>query len=276
MNLQSKPKMVKFMKFNTKSKTIIIRCIITLVFITVFLHSIQNPVSLIEGNSPERDYWPTNGWQDISFEDADVNQSRIEGMYQYAREQHYYLDSFLLVKNGYLVTARYVSDPANRQRHTYSCTKSFTSTLIGKAIEEGYIESVNQKILDFFPNITLPNIEEKENITIHHLLTMTSGMEWNEVDMPYNASNDHIIMENQDNWVEYVLSKPMINEPGTTFYYSGGNSHLLSAIIQSATGITALEYADEYIFKPLGITNYRWDIDPQGNPCGGGISVYDT
>jgi len=175
------------------------------------------------------------------------------------------------VKNGYLVVEEYLSYYSAGTLHpVYSVTKSFISTLIGIAIEEGYIESVNQKILDFFVNVTVPNIELKENITLSHLLTMTSGISWRESDISYfSPENSFSQMTGSANWVDFVLSRTMVEEPGTIFNYNSGGSHLLSAIIEKATNKSTFVYANEHIFGPLGFSDAFWSQDPQGIYFGG-------
>lgn len=159
-----------------------------------------------------------------------------------------------------------------------SCTKSIISALIGIAIDEGLILGVNQPISDFFPELKRDDINErderKKDITIYHLLTMSSGISWPEFN---NWSFISELMQS-DNWVEFILNRPMESIPGENFNYSSGGSHLLSAIISKATGMNAYEYATKRLFGPLGIKDITWMSDPQDNSNGGfGIemSAYD-
>ncbi|MHA1346939.1 MAG: serine hydrolase domain-containing protein [Candidatus Heimdallarchaeaceae archaeon] len=254
-------------KLNNKKK------ILTALLIFIFLISLSSKSNYVRGNSIVRDYWPTYGWQTKTLEEVDMNDSRIDVMFDYIDYHRYDVDSFLVVKDGYLVVEEYPrEDTAETLHNVHSVGKSFTSTLIGIAIDEGYIDSVDQKILDFLYNSSIPNIDLKENITIYHLLTMTSGISWNEMDVSYeNPSNNNTQMKASSNWVEYVLSSRMDFDPGTTWYYCGGSAHLLSAIIEEATGNSTLEYAYEHIFGPLGFTDISWFQDPQGIVYGGGM-----
>ncbi len=244
------------------------KTVFALVICIFLLHSSYNYNA--SSISIERDYWPTNSWQDATFSEVDLNQQTIESMLEYIATNDFDIDSILLVKNGYLVVEEYPRYYTSNTMHiVYSVTKSFMSTLIGIAIEEGYIDSVNQRIMDFFQNVTVPNIESKENITIAHLLTMTSGIEWEE-DISYLLpENSFRQMKESDNWIEFILSREMANEPGTAFKYNSGASHLLSAIIENATGDTSLQYLKDHIFDPLGISRYFWEQDPQGLYFGG-------
>ncbi len=229
----------------------------------------SNQIGLTE-SSLERDYWPTESWQSASFEEVEMNEERIVEMFEYIDENNYAIDSVLIVKDGYMVVEEYLSYYSSETLHpVYSVTKSFTSTLIGRAIEEGYIESVDQKILEFLGHVDVPNIENKENITIEHLLTMTSGIAWNEEISYYDPENTFRQLYDSSNWVEFVLNQPMEDEPGDTWKYNSGGSHLLSAIIENATGISTRDYAENQIFSKLGFSDYFWEEDPQGICFGG-------
>jgi CubicO group peptidase (beta-lactamase class C family) len=175
------------------------------------------------------------------------------------------IDSLLIIKNGYLIYETYPSQifDEHDKHHLFSVTKSFTSTLIGIAIDKGYIEGIDNYLLDFFPNRTIENIDpRKQNIKIEHLLRMTSGFEWSDNDNfnPMWASSDS---------VQYILERPMSYSPGTIWNYNTGASHLLSAILNQVTPNGTLLFAEEFLFTPLGITDYTWSVDLQGNPNGG-------
>jgi len=139
---------------------------------------------------------------------------------------------------------------------------SIISVLIGIAIDEGLIESVDVSISEFFPDIS----EDKASITIEHLLTMRTGIEWLE-DPPRLDSVEGMFAS--ENWVEFVLNQEQHVRPGGLWRYNFGVPHLLSAIIQEASGMTASEFATDRIFNPLGITSAEWHSDPQGVTMGG-------
>ncbi|SFS57356.1 serine hydrolase [Paenibacillus sp. 453mf] len=136
-----------------------------------------------------------------------------------------------------------------------SVTKSITSALCGIAMEQGYIENEDVSIAHYFEDID----DSKKNITIKHLLTMSSGLKWpgNEAMIP------------SKNWVEFVLEQPVESEPGKHMKYSCGNSHLLSAILQKATQMNTVDYAKKNLFVPLGIEDFNWYQDAQGIAIGG-------
>jgi len=139
-----------------------------------------------------------------------------------------------------------------------SISKSVVSACIGIAIQQGKIKSVDQKIFDFFPECAKQDTGLKSMLTIKHLLTMSSGFVWNE-DVPYdNPENSEIRMIRSPNPVEYVLSQPMAFPPGKVWKYNGGTTQLLAAIIEKTTGKKIDQFANEYLFQPLGITSFEW------------------
>jgi CubicO group peptidase (beta-lactamase class C family) len=156
-----------------------------------------------------------------------------------------------------------------------SVTKSVTSTCIGIAVDLGFIKSVSQSIFDFLPEYQHFKKDGKDKITIKHLLTMTSGLDWNEWALPYsNMKNDVIQMVISDDPVEYYLNKPLIDEPGTSFKYSGGCNILLGKILENATKMNIDDFAGKYLFGPLGIDLYYWSKYESGAiDAAGGLRI---
>ncbi|MFX1266241.1 MAG: serine hydrolase domain-containing protein, partial [Promethearchaeota archaeon] len=196
--------------------------------------------------------------------------------FEYVASAGYNIDSVLIVHNGYLVVEEYL-DPAYNEttwHEIYSCTKSVISALVGVAIEEGLLTGVDQKVFSFFPNRTFANPDpRKDNITIEHLLTMTSGLEWHELDISYsNPSNDFGLMYNSADWIQYVLDRPMDDDPGEVWNYNSGTTHVLSAILQNATGSSPEEYFEwisTRLGEPIGTGDVEWETDPEGILFGG-------
>lgn len=148
-----------------------------------------------------------------------------------------------------------------------SVTKSVISILIGIAIDKGFLKGVTQPISDFFPDMK----EEKKGITIEHLLTMSPGLDWPEFS---TWGGRAMPMMNNKDWVKFILERKMIEKPGENMYYNSGASHLLSAILQMATGQKVTEFAEKYLFHPLGIKEYDWYSDSKGIVIGGfGLSL---
>ncbi|NOY37231.1 MAG: serine hydrolase [Chlorobi bacterium] len=140
-----------------------------------------------------------------------------------------------------------------------SVTKSITSACIGIAIDHGFIESVHQSVFDYLPEHQQFNTDGKDKITIEHLLTMTSGLEWDEWGAPLTSrDNDILNTWFQEDPVTYVLEKPLINEPGTSFTYNGGGMIVLGEVIKNATKMNIAGFSEKYLFEPLGIDPYDW------------------
>lgn len=158
-----------------------------------------------------------------------------------------------------------------------SVSKSIVSLCIGIAIEKGFIKSVNQSVFDYLPGHQSFKKEGKEKITIEHLLTMTSGLEWEEWKTSLsNEKNDIVgIWFQEKDPLTYILEKPLIKEPGTTFNYSGGNTILLGEIIRDATKMDLEKFANEYLFKPLGIDSTDWSLRYKNGviEAGGGLEI---
>jgi len=146
-----------------------------------------------------------------------------------------------------------------------SVTKTITSVIIGVATARKEFPDLSTPVLSFFDTTVIKNIDDrKRRMTIRHLLTMTSGFEWNENLHYSDPRNDCSRMEASFDWIEYVMNKPMAIEPGQSFNYNSGSSELLSYIFRKATGKDIEEYAANYLFSPLGIDHYFWKRIPVG------------
>jgi CubicO group peptidase (beta-lactamase class C family) len=146
-----------------------------------------------------------------------------------------------------------------------SVTKTITSIIIGVATTRHEFPDLSTTVLSFFDTSEVKNIDgRKRKLTIRHLLTMTSGIEWNE-NLPYSdPKNDCSVMEASFDWIQYVIDKPMAFEPGQAFNYNSGSSELLAYIFRKATGKDIEEYAAQHLFAPLGIDQYYWKRIPTG------------
>lgn len=206
----------------------------------------------------EQDYWPTEGWRTATPEDQGMRSAQLAAIFDYIAEEEIEIHSILIVRNGYLVLEAYGHGyDAAHQHILYSVTKSVASAMIGIAIEEGYIENVEQPILEFFPDRTFENTDDaKRAISIEDVLTMRAGIDWRLM-LRYQMSTE-------PDWTQFVLDRPMIAEPGTEFLYNDGTAFALSAVLQYATGVTTIDFADKHLFQPLGITDFTWETSTQG------------
>ncbi|MBN1252387.1 MAG: serine hydrolase [Bacteroidales bacterium] len=184
------------------------------------------------------------------------------------------IHSLLVIVNNKLVIEQYYNGWEKDQLHFLaSNTKSFNSLLIGVAIEKGYIKNVDQKMLDFFPEFqNLKRDTLKSKITIKDLLTMTSGFKWDEQSLPLIDSNNMgRKMDLTDDWLKSAIMLPMETIPGTKYVYSGPNNIILSEIIKRETGQNIADFAEKYLFEPLGINKYNW-LEKNGvYDSGGGL-----
>ena len=182
--------------------------------------------------------------------------------------------SLLILRNDYIVFEEYFNNSsADTAVPIFSCTKSFTSTIVGNAIDAGLIKGVDQKVTDFFPNTEIPeNLAYKKDMTIEHLLSMTAG--YNNDEMVWDYVYDVGDEKAPDALAEYLFLHPTAIKPGAGYSYNEAGPLLLSHIFFKATGKTLYQYGKEKIFDPLGITSIDWGTDASGaNTGGSGINI---
>ena len=223
----------------------------------------------------------TINWQSVESDNVNMDIKKLSELEQTIISEYSNINGIVIVRNGFLAYEKYFNgNGPDDTHHVASVTKSVLSALVGIAIDKGYIKSVEQKVLDFFPDYILD--AKKHDITLRHLLTMT---------VPYPFEDCHepldILCQQQD-WVQYTLD--IMGEKGRvgTFKYSTAGAHLLSAILTRSTGKSARAFANEHLFSPLGmkeIPDYRmdahgfddlfgekvkgWVHDPNGHSTGG-------
>jgi CubicO group peptidase (beta-lactamase class C family) len=215
-------------------------------------------------------YWPTDGWRSSTPEEQGMDSQILGDMLAGLIDRGFRIDSISVIRNGYLVLDVAVHPYQNSKLHiVHSCTKSVVSALIGIAIGQGYLSGVEQPLLEIFEDREVANLDSrKQSITLEDLLTMSSGLDCKDSYL-YRWRGLEEMWVSGD-WVQYVLDLPMADDPGTRFEYCNGGSFLLSAIVQETTGMTALEYAEENLFGPLGITDVDWPSNPDGISIGWG------
>jgi CubicO group peptidase (beta-lactamase class C family) len=206
------------------------------------------------------DYWPDDSWRVSTLKEQDMNVQRIESL-ESRIEDRSGVYSLLIIRNGYLVYENYRGGKnKDSLMHIFSCTKSFTSALIGIAVREGYIESIDDPILSYFPNWTIENLDaRKESLTIRHFLTMTTGLDWNERNISYNSPDNMVNrMLASTNPAKFALDLRMVMDPGEVHVYSTGASQVLAALIREVTGMRPSSFAQEYLFGPLSFSDTDW------------------
>ncbi len=198
------------------------------------------PAAGYEWPKQDRDYWPTTSWRSAPPERHGLDPNRLAMANDVAEEDPFFR-SLLVVRNGYLVFENYFHGGARDQKtEVWSVTKSFTSALVGIAIDEGYIPWTGALMVDLLPEY--PAFGE---ITLEDVLTHETGLAWDE------GSQESWIQS--PDWVAEALDRGFVNEPGQVLLYSSANSHFLSAAIKETTGENPGTFAEHHLFVPLGI-----------------------
>ena len=210
---------------------------------------------------PGSDVPTTISWQPAAAADWPVSTATAEGINSSLLDQAYQagrnesgLYAVLVVKRGLLVGEAYYNDKkVSDLLHLRSVTKTLVSTLIGIAIAERKIQSVDQPISDFLRADYGSLLNNKTDVTIRHLLTMSSGISWDESQL-----SGYTDWESSSDPTRYVLERALLTTPGLQFNYNSGASHLLSVILTKATGMSTESYARAKLFTPLSIVSWNW------------------
>ena len=218
--------------------------ILIFLFLSIPLFAQKN-LSLPRSSSPEMEGVSSEGIS--NFIDA-VGKSKHE------------LHSFMILRHGKVVSEGWWNPYRNDLKHTlYSCSKSFTATAVGFAVNEGKL-SVNDKVISFFPEDLPSQISPYlAELKIKDLLSMSVGHE----------KEPSTIIATSDNWVKEFLNTPIKFQPGTKFLYNSPATYMLSAIVQKVTGQKVIDYLKPRLFDPLSISGIDWEVDPKGINTGG-------
>jgi CubicO group peptidase (beta-lactamase class C family) len=205
--------------------------------------------------------WPTAGWRTGAPEEQGIDSAKLAEGLLAIRQRGMNLHSLLVVRNGVMVLDAYFYPYDGKTVHEQaSVTKSIMTTLIAIAADQGKLK-LDDPMLSFFPDRTVANRDAaKARITVRHLASMSSGLDCT------SANDEQTLdeMERSQDFVQFTLDRKMRSEPGTQFVYCSPGMHLLSAILQKAAGMTALEFARQNLFQPLGIQDVIWPTDAQG------------
>lgn len=219
-----------------------------------------------------------DGWQTASLADVGMDTEQMAAfMNALAEYPDHWVHSVLVVKDGKLVFEEYFpgadldlsnlgDGPALASRDfdretlhaVASDSKSVTSILLGIAIDEGLVKGTEETMFSYFPDYAHLSDATKGQITLAHMLAMTSGLPWTEAYAYDDPRNDLAAMVFSDDPVAYALDRPAVAAPGATFIYDSGTANLLGEIIRRASGMTLADYAEQRLFAPLGIDAYEW------------------
>jgi len=220
-----------------------------------------------------------DGWATADLSEVGVDSEKISDLIREILNKNFkHIDSVLLVKDGKLILEEYFNKYGRDDLHElHSVSKSITSILVGIAIDERMIPNVDTKVYAFFPEYKGTQwVDQKYDISLKHVLIMSAGIDWDEWTRPLNDPRNDIIglIVHSDNWIKYVLNKGVVEPPGMRWNYSGGLTILLGGIIKNTSGLYADEFAEKYLFGPLGIVNYTWHRHPDGTiNTQGGLSL---
>ncbi len=197
-----------------------------------------------------------DGWDTSSLQESHIDTLLITQLVSKIQSNNFKnIDALLIIKDGQLVLDEYFNGYNRDKKHKlWSCTKSFSSALVGIAIEQGKIKSEKDRIIDYLGNYANQANENIKAISIEDVLNMGTGLEW-KGDLTASGRE----LPYAKDMVAYTLNLPQEFEPGTKFQYSSANSMLLAPIIYNATGKHADEFARVTLFKELGIENYDWN-----------------
>lgn len=228
---------------------------------TLSINTGQKPVPTLHLEE-EIQSWPTS-----SPEEQGMDSARLASLLKVLRNDERNIHSLLIARHGVLVLEVYFPPFQHEALHNlYSCTKSVTSAAVGLALRDNLLETINTPASEYFPDLSLDD-ENKRAITLRHLLTMSSGLEWSE---PLRSGlSDIWSLTDNDSPEEYFFSRPQAATPGNVFNYNTGGSHLLSMIVGRSSGGLAADYVERELFAPLGISSYVWLKDTPGNTLGG-------
>ena len=213
--------------------------------------------------------WPTEDFTLGTPESQGIRAGQLDFRLNLSKKT---TDSFAVLRRGELVYEKYYGDmDCDTPHYLASVTKAFISVLTGIAVKEGYIQSADQKVLDFYPEAQIaPGDEAKRDMTVEHLLTMTCGLE----DTWYGDGDDPTAWWNAADSGLSVIEQPLEAKPGDIYRYSGACYQLLGGVIARATGKSVQDYAQEVLFAPMGITTAQWDCAEDGSPfAAGGLSL---
>jgi CubicO group peptidase (beta-lactamase class C family) len=204
------------------------------------------------GVPTQRDYWPTAGWRAAPPAQVGLDPEVLAKLDTNAA-YHPQLRSLLVVRHGYLVDERYWHGDAGSGQEAFSVTKSFTSALVGIALGDHHLKSLDQTVGELLARHLPADADPRlAKVTVRQLLTMPSGLAGDDPTAGGDLALLVRLRQSRD-WVRHILGRRLATTPGTTFAYSNAGSHLLSAIVADATGQSTLAFARAKLFGPLGI-----------------------
>jgi CubicO group peptidase (beta-lactamase class C family) len=220
-----------------------------------------------------------DGWTVASPDSVDLDGARLCTIEQRLKLTYSDIHAVVIARHGKLAFEQYfagLDQPWGKPEARYdydattlhdmrSVTKSVTSLLVGIAIDRRMIRSINEPVVSFFPELASLKTPGWNNVTIRHLLTMSSGIKWDET-LPWgDPDNDEPHLALDADPIRYVLSRPIAVPPDTVWVYNGGGTELLGNIIERSSGMPLEAFAREFLFKKLDVTDFEWKAYPGNN-----------
>ncbi len=205
---------------------------------------------------------PMDEWEISTPEDQGLDTKVLSRAFAKA-DQLDFVNSIVIVRNGLLVADVYYNGWDADDAHNFKgVSTSVMSALVGIALRENFLDSLDQKMLDFYPEYITPKLDRRKNdITIRHLLMMKAGFD--------KERNNYFQIYHSDNWIKSTIELPLLSNPEEKFRYNTFQPHLVSGIITKASGMNTLDVANKYLMSPLKISIKCWERDPQGVYFGG-------
>ncbi len=215
-----------------------------------------------------------DGWETASLVDVGMDPAPIADLVGALKSSPGHLvHSIVIAVNGALVLEVYFDgfthptygeNPISYGREIKHClssvAKSVTATLLGIALDRGFIAGVDDGVFDFFPELADLNTGPKRDITLEHLVTMSSGLEWDEWTYPIGDPRNDLMkwLVHDGDLVRFVLERSLVADLGVTFRYNGGLTNILGEVIHRASGLVLDRFSEVYLFDPLGISEFSW------------------
>jgi CubicO group peptidase (beta-lactamase class C family) len=195
----------------------------------------------------QREYWPTTDWKYTPPERHGLDPAVLAQMHAYAQDSQPPINALVVVRHGYIVfEAYYHAFDQSSYFSAYSITKSILSALVGVALEKRYLRSLDQRLLEFFPEYDSGRTDPRKSaIALRHVLSMTTGFDQQATDAESIWRSEDIVMA--------ALGRPMAHDPGQRFFYDDVSTHLLSIVLTRLTGMSTAAFAYATLFNQLGM-----------------------
>jgi len=261
-----------------------------LLLISIFLFGCGNDEENDDSGNIYREVTPEDIGDGLGVDLANnvgMDVTRLEGLENAVRTREYKnIHSVLIAKNNKLVFESYYPGSTvfgeyfewdrDRLHNIHSATKSVTSSIVGIALNQNDL-TVDEKIFKYFPEFNFDENDPKMNISVGDVLSMSSGIQWDEWSLPYeNPNNNHQQMYDNGNWVEFVALQPVTTDPDTLFTYNSGLSILLGAFVTKLTGESVGGFTSNHLFQPMKIfsNKVKWFVGPNNTfQAGGGLQM---